>query len=37
MEVLGLALAYHWGVQGQKVVLGHLHPFLENGENIDEQ
>lgn len=37
MEVLGLALTCHWGLQGQQGVLGHLHPFLENGENIDEQ
>lgn len=37
MEVFGLALACHWRVQGLQGVLGHLHPFLENGESIDEQ
>lgn len=30
MEVWGLALACHWGAQGQRRVLGHLPPFLEN-------
>lgn len=30
MEVFGLAQVCRWGVQGQRAVLGHLHPFLEN-------